>query len=144
MRVGIGVDVASFAVRFINAAVRHQPRPHWDFSGMRWVKPDMQVRTEVFLDPAGQETVAVGEDDIIEVWLGYAEQAETRLTVFRGDERIGVAPPEADDVYGPAVRAAREEGLIPLTMATRQRAADGSVRLTLGRPVPGYSHRKPW
>lgn len=108
------------------------------------------VRADVILDPAAQQALAVGEDDIVEVWLVLPGQPDTAhgphtrtasgdqlLVVFRGDERVGVLRPEASDAYGPAVAEARDAGLTPVILATRSRAPDGSFRLSLGVPLPG-------
>jgi hypothetical protein len=139
-----GAELASFGARLITAALRHQTLPRWDIGGTRSVKPDLRVREQVILDPVAQEPLAVGEADIFEVWLDYAESgpdpgtpgAET-IAVFRGEQRVGLLGPQADRAYRDAVREACDAGLVPVIVATRSQADDSSWQLSLGLPAPG-------
>jgi hypothetical protein len=146
-RLGTAAELADFSIRLASAAMRHRPLPRWDAGGTRWVKPDPQLREQVVLDPAAHIPLAVGESDIIEVWLDYAPPgrdadspgtADEQIAVFRGEQRVGLLGPEASHAYGRAVREAREADLIPLIFATRSRDDDGTWHLYLGLPAPGW------
>jgi hypothetical protein len=144
-RLGATAELAGFGIRLASAGLRHQPLPRWDFGGMRWVKPDPQVRGQVLLDPAAGEVLAVGEDNAVEVWLDEIRPepgaeipaAEQPIAVFRGQQRAGVLGPQASHAYRHAIREAREAGLTPVSMATRSRDNDGTWHLHLGPPAPG-------
>jgi hypothetical protein len=159
-------DLAGHAIRFISAAARHQPLPPCDFGGARYLKPDLHVQADVILDPAAQESLAVGYDNIIgddiaisggdvtEVWLSHpgsgrgpatgahgagsepAPGDDQPLVVYYGEERVGVLRPEASNAYRQAVREAHDAGVIPIIPATRSQADDGSWHLRLGVPMP--------
>ena len=146
-RLATTAKLADFGIRAASAAIRHRPLPRWDFGGTRWVKQDPQMREQVVLDPAAHIPLAVGEPDIIEVWLDYAPPerdagspgtADERIAVFRGEQRVGLLGPEASHAYGRAVREAREADLTPLILATRSRDDDGTWHLHLGLPAPGW------
>lgn len=53
-------DLAGRGIRFISAAARRQPLPRWDLAGARYLKPDLHVEEDVVLDPAAQDSLAVG------------------------------------------------------------------------------------
>jgi hypothetical protein len=158
--------LAGGGIRFISAAARHQPLPRWDLGGARYLKPDLHVQEDVILDPAAQESLAVGDSnllgddiatiggDVIEVWLGYPGSGrapaadghgagseppaadDEPLVVYYGEERVGVLGPEASNAYRQAVREAHDAGVIPIIPATRRQADDGSWHLRLGVPIP--------
>jgi hypothetical protein len=159
-------DLTGRAIRFISAAARRQPLPRWDFGGARYLKPDLHVQADVILDPAAQELLAVGDNNIIgdeialigghvlEVWLGDSGSGrgpaagvhgadnepapgdDEPLVVYYGDEYVGVLGPGASSAYRQAVREAHDAGVIPIIPATRSQAVDGSWHLRLGVPIP--------
>lgn len=160
-------DLAGRGIRFLSAAVRHQPLPRWDLLGVRHLKPDLSVQEDVILDPAAQESLTVAgtsfhdEDiaifggDVIEVWLSDpgsgrgpasdgadseppAAAAEEPLVVYYGEDRVGVLGPGASNVYRQAVRDAHDAGVIPVLPAVRRQADDGLWHLRLGAIPRSY------
>jgi hypothetical protein len=103
------------------------------------------VREHVILSPEAQDPLAVGEADIFDVWLDCAGPEpdsgapgdDEPISVFRGEQRVGLLGPQASRAYHHAVQEAREAGLVPVTVTTRSKASDGSWQLNLGLPARG-------
>jgi hypothetical protein len=147
-----GVKFASSA-RQAGKARPHGRLPSWDVSGTRSVATDpRRAYAEVILDPPAQEVLAIGQRDLVSVWLdrvgpsdvqggnairggeGSSQGSSVTVAVFRGDHRIGVLGQEAGEAYGTVMRDAADAGVVPVILANRSHSADGSWRLDLGLP----------
>ena len=90
--------LGGFAVRFLNAPLRHQTLPRWDVTAMRLVFSSLSFRpVEVVLDEGAAEHLDVGDADTFEVCVSgqhaNPDQAPQPVIVFRGDYRVGMLIP---------------------------------------------------
>jgi hypothetical protein len=131
-------------LRGAEALVSRRPAPHWHARGMHRVVPDWRApRLEVIVDHDGAKWLAVGEEDVVEVWLGVTAGdtacpgTEDPLVVYRGDEPVGILGADADPVYRPIVLESRHADVVVTTAAIRSRAVDASWRLRVCSPAQG-------
>jgi len=102
-------------------------------------------RAPVVLDSPSPGMVAEPNLDLMSIWLreadadgvteGSAEHQQGGIEVFLGEERVGLLGPEASREYRPLVRECQEAGVIPVLLAQRRRAEDGSLSLRIGLPM---------
>ena len=147
--------LAGLAFRSLSAAIQHRPLPSWNVSAVRLVHSTLPFRPiEVILDPDASEHPAVGDDDIIDVWVGLAapsspgERTQTEVenaadqpvAVFRGEYQVGVLDPDTSAAWRPLVLKGHDENRTVTTYATRRQADKCEWRLLIGLP---YAPDKP-
>jgi hypothetical protein len=150
-RVAFQAKPGGFALRFLSAAIRHRPLPAWDVTATRPVPSSLPVRpVEVILSGDARQHLAVGDDDIFEVWFapatpesapGHAEAqgedaADHLVAVFRGEHQVGVLDPDASAAWRPLLQESREVSQTLATFAARKQAETGEWRLLVGLPMP--------
>jgi hypothetical protein len=125
------------ALRSVEAMVRGRPVSHWHSTGIHEITASLRKpRQEVILDHGADRWLAIGEEDVFDVWLCTA-RANEPLIVFRGDERVGVLGATADAVYRPIVAESGHEEVVVVVPAVRSRAADSGWRLRICQPSSG-------
>lgn len=149
------IQAARFAgglARFASAAMSQRPLPVLDNSGARVIATDPRKLAEVILDSDAQAVLAVGESDLISVWLERAESHVVHgrghdstdetlnryvdtIVVWRGERPLGVLGGQAREAYGQIMTDAEDASVVPVIMAFRRRSADGLWSLELGLPA---------
>jgi hypothetical protein len=133
-----GYELISFGGRSVWALARNRRLPDWTAGGIRWIAPDVARQATVLTDTAGQDVLAVGAEDRIEVWFDKSAAepgAEESLVVFRGEERVGELSAKDGDIYRSVIKDSYAAGLVPVITGVRIRQSGGSWTLLIGGPV---------
>jgi hypothetical protein len=125
------------ALRSLAKMARGGPVPHWHSMGIHQITPSLnKPRHEIVLDHDADRWLAIGAEDVFDVWFGTARTNEP-LIGFRGDERVGVLGTDADAVYRPIVAESGHEDVVVVVPAVRSRTADDGWRLRIWEPSSG-------
>jgi hypothetical protein len=145
-RVAVQAKLGGFALRFLGAAIRHQPLPAWDVTATWIVGSSLPVRpVDVILAEDASQHLAVGGADIFEVWLALVtpgpvpgqptNQGQDVVAVFRGEHQVGVLDPKASAAWRPRLHESQERSQTLVTFGTRRQADNGAWRLLVGLPM---------
>jgi hypothetical protein len=125
------------ALRSLEQIVRGRAVQHWHIMGIHRVEPSPgSPRHEIILNHDAGKWLAVGEDDVFDIWLGPVSNGEP-LKVFRGDMTVGILGTDADVIYRPLVTESGHEDVIVVASAIRSRTAADSWRLRTFEPSQG-------